>query len=117
MNAAENITKKVVVSGKGDTKQNAFASALNDIQAQILKESKDVLLRIEPVSVQILTAEEQTYTERFLFFFFPRERTQYEVRLEVTVAIQQIALDQVSFTEKQVADPQGIALPFLSKRL
>lgn len=116
MNVTENITKTLIVSGKGDTKQSAFASALSTIQKQVMEKNEDVMLQITPVSVQVVSAKAQTYTERFLFLFLPRKRSVYRVKLEVTVAITQIKMDQINFLEETINDPQRVALPFLSKK-
>ncbi|MEZ9522997.1 DUF4312 family protein [Enterovibrio norvegicus] len=93
----EQLTTDVVVSGKGETKQQAFAAALSQIQPTLLKNNQKVLLRIEPLDVKVLEAEEKVRTEKFLFFFLPRERRQYCVKLEVTVSLTHIDVEQVDF--------------------
>ncbi|MGL5525814.1 MAG: DUF4312 family protein, partial [Aeromonas veronii] len=62
----ENFTTRVTVSGKGTTHQQAFASALSQVQPTLLKDNQQVLLRIEPVDVQVLKAEESVRVEKFL---------------------------------------------------
>ena len=113
MSVQKTIQQKVIVSGKGETKQHAFASALAEIQNKIMEQS-NVLLRIEPVNVDILKAVENKYTERFLFFFFPRQRISYEVELSVTVAVK---LADISFSQQMTEDPNGIAIPFVTKKI
>lgn len=108
--------KKVIVTGKGDSKQHAFASALNEIQKQLMQQT-EVLLRVEPLEVEVLKAVEQTYTEHFLFFFFPRKKISYQVELAVTVAITQLNLATLPFTKLQTEDPEGIRLPFTTKKI
>ncbi|MBE1276456.1 DUF4312 family protein [Enterovibrio baiacu] len=93
----EQLTTDVIVSGKGETKQQAFAAALSQIQPTLLKNNQNVLLRIEPLDVKVLEAEENARTEKFLFFFLPRERRQYRVKLEVTVSLTHIDVEQVDF--------------------
>lgn len=117
MSAEKKKIEQVVVAGKGDTKQAAFSSALSEIQKKVLKESSDVLLRIEPRAVTILSAEEVSYTERFLFFFFPRTRTHYQVELKVEVEMTLVEMASVPFKKAQTEDPQGVAIPFLSKKI
>lgn len=63
---------------------------------KVLKETTEVLIRIEPKEVTIRQAKEQVYTEKFLFFFFPR-RVIYHVELAVEVEIQAIAVEEVDF--------------------
>lgn len=48
----------VTVEGKGDSKQHAFASALGNIQKKMMQES-EVILRIEPVEVEVIKATEK----------------------------------------------------------
>lgn len=116
MSVQKTIQQKVVVSGKGDSKQHAFAAALGEIQKKLVKQS-EVLLRVEPMEVEVLMAVEKSYTERFLFFFFPRQRTSYEVELSVTVSITELDLAEIPFTRLDVEDPNGISLPFVTKKM
>ncbi|CAH0532778.1 hypothetical protein VST7929_00624 [Vibrio stylophorae] len=91
------LTTDVIVSGQGETRQQAFAAALSQIQPTLLKNNQKVLLRIEPQDVKVLSAEEKERTEKFLFFFLPRKRQQYRVKLEVTVNLTYIDVEQVDF--------------------
>lgn len=68
-------------------------------------------------NVDILKAVENKYTERFLFFFFPRQRISYEVELSVTVAVTEIKLADISFSQQMTEDPNGIAIPFVTKKI
>ncbi|HHQ4777829.1 TPA: DUF4312 family protein [Aeromonas veronii] len=95
----ENFTTKVTVSGKGTTRQQAFASALSQVQPTLLKDNQQVLLRIEPVDVQVLRAEESVWVEKFLFFFLPRQRREYRVQLEITVQVTSLDVARVTFTQ------------------
>ncbi|HHQ4696356.1 DUF4312 family protein [Aeromonas jandaei] len=95
----ENFTTKVTVSGKGTTRQQAFASALSQVQPTLLKDNQQVLLRIEPVDVQVLKAEESVRVEKFLFFFLPRQRREYRVQLEITVQVTSLDVAKVTFTQ------------------
>ncbi|HHQ4885396.1 TPA: DUF4312 family protein [Aeromonas veronii] len=95
----ENFTTKVTVSGKGTTRQQAFASALSQVQPTLLKDNQQVLLRIEPVDVQVLRAEESVRVEKFLFFFLPRQRREYRVQLEITVQVTSLDVARVTFTQ------------------
>ena len=106
MDATKRSTQTVIVSGKGNKKNEAFASALNDVSKKVLKETTEVLIRIEP----------KVYTEKFLFFFFPRKRVIYHVELAVEVEIQAIAVEEVDFLTETIKEPNAVVVPFLSKR-
>ncbi|MGL4704666.1 MAG: DUF4312 family protein [Enterococcus faecalis] len=117
MDATKRSTQTVIVSGKGNKKNEAFASALNDVSKKVLKETTEVLIRIEPKEVTIRQAKEQVYTEKFLFFFFfPRKRVIYHVELAVEVEIQAIAVEEVDFLTETIKEPNAVVVPFLSKR-
>ncbi|WYJ90094.1 hypothetical protein A5888_001822 [Enterococcus sp. 9E7_DIV0242] len=117
VSATKKTSQIVKVSGKGENKAAAFSSALSNVSKQILKESTDVLLRIEPKDVDILSATEKNYTERFLFFFFPRKRTTYEVELNVEVEISMIDMAEVPFRQVDAQDPNGVSVPFTTKKI
>ena len=95
----EDFTTQVIVNGKGTTRQQAFASALSQVQPTLLKDNQQVLLRIEPVDVQVLKAEESVRVEKFLFFFLPRQRREYRVQLEITVQVTSLDVARVTFTQ------------------
>ncbi|WP_429085159.1 DUF4312 family protein [Aeromonas veronii] len=95
----ENFTTQVIVNGKGMTRQQAFASALSQVQPSLLKDNQQVLLRIEPVDVQVLKAEESVRVEKFLFFFLPRQRREYRVQLEIKVQVTSLDVARVTFTQ------------------
>ena len=89
---------QVTVQGKGDSKAKAFADALSKVQQQVLRTSQKILLRIEPLDVRVLRAEESVRKEKFLFFFLARERRNYSVELEITVSVTVIDTESVTFT-------------------
>ncbi|PYG48802.1 uncharacterized protein (TIGR03578 family) [Pantoea sp. AG1095] len=88
---------QVTVQGKGDSKAKAFADALSKVQQQVLRTSQKILLRIEPIDVRVLRAQESVRKEKFLFFFLARERRNYTVELDITVSVTVIDTDKVDF--------------------
>ncbi|MFJ5161022.1 DUF4312 family protein [Pantoea sp. NPDC088449] len=89
---------QVKVQGKGESKAKAFADALSRVQQQVLRTSQKILLRIEPIDVRVLRAQESVRREKFLFFFLARERRSYSVELEITVSVTVIDTEKVEFT-------------------
>ncbi|CAO97977.1 DUF4312 family protein [Erwinia tasmaniensis] len=94
----EQFTTTVKVSGKDDSKAKAFAAALSQVQNTVLKSSQNVLLRIEPVEVRVLSAWQRVSKEKFFFFFLAREKRIYGVELEIVVNVVAIAADRVEFS-------------------
>lgn len=100
------VQHKVKVSGKGKSKELAINTALGKIQRKVMDEYKAMIIRIEPVSIHVIEAIEHTYTERFLFFFFPRKRSEYNVKMEVDVKITLLKVEEIHF--KKTESPDGI---------
>ncbi|KRO17997.1 DUF4312 family protein [Lacticaseibacillus saniviri] len=108
INQMQDVT--VRVQGQGDTKQQAFAAALADIQKQLVGNESQTMLQIVPITVTPIQLDESMYKERFLFFFFPRVRTIYHVILEVTVQINSIALETLAFNVHKQTSPDELPL-------
>ncbi|SJZ83992.1 conserved hypothetical protein EF_0831/AHA_3912 [Pilibacter termitis] len=117
MSEVKRFKEKITVQGEGENKKAAFASALNKIQSKVLKESEDVILKIEPIDINILSAEKQVVHEKFLFFFFPRERVSYSVSLEIEVEITRFDAESVQYKEVSKAADDSIKIPLINKRV
>ena len=91
---------QVRVTGQGDSKQRAFAIALNQVQKQVLKNTNNIMLRIEPLDISVVSAIEKITTERFLFIFLPRKKTFYDITLDVSVNVTFIDLNDIKFISK-----------------
>ena len=96
----KSIETVVRVTGQGDTKQKAIADALNSIQKTVLKDNADIILRIEPKDVEVISAYSQSRTEKFLFIFLPRKREHYRVVLDVSLDITLLSVNEIPFTEQ-----------------
>uniref|UniRef100_UPI00403F22AE DUF4312 family protein n=1 Tax=Candidatus Enterococcus willemsii TaxID=1857215 RepID=UPI00403F22AE len=109
-------TQKVIVTGEGNSEVAAFSSALGRVQSQMLKESSDVTLRIQPKAVTVLSATKKSYTERFLFFFLPREKVTYSVKLQIEVELLSIDMKMIDFKE-QGEQARNFNIPFFSQKM
>lgn len=96
----------VRVSGKGNSKQEALNRALYKIQKQVMKlYPESMILRIEPVDVTVVSANEMKYSEKFLFFFFKRTRENFDVTLDIKIHLSLIAIKEVSFNIRNQKNP------------
>lgn len=97
----KNVTSKqqqvIRVTGVCEQREKAFADALNQIQRKVIKDSKDVTVRIEPVSIQVVEAKKEISIERFLFLFLPRTKERFTVTLDVKVEITMIEMESIQF--------------------
>ena len=96
----EQSVMKVRVAGKGETKNGALSAALSQVQPAVMKSTGNVLLRIEPMQVDVVSAQEMRTVEKFLFFFLPREKKIYSVELDITVSIIMIDPEKIPFSQR-----------------
>ncbi|WP_272517671.1 DUF4312 family protein [Providencia sp. PROV179] len=96
----KSIETVVRVTGQGDTKQKAIADALNSIQKTVLKNSTDIILRIEPKDIEVISAHSHSRTEKFLFLFLPRKREHFRVVLDVSLDVTLLSVNEIPFTEQ-----------------
>ncbi|WP_119325453.1 DUF4312 family protein [Companilactobacillus musae] len=109
--------KTVRVSGDGETRQRAFASALNNIRNEVIKDESQVTLQIIPKEVRVLYAERVSYQEKFLFFFFKRTRVNYKLTLDVDVELNAVKLSDINFIDNEIPSPDHINIPDFTKLL
>jgi uncharacterized protein (TIGR03578 family) len=94
------ILEKVRVIGNGNSKQQAISLALGKIQTKIMSKYKEMMIiRIEPINVNVIEAKQFEYIERFLFFLFPRKRYKYKVTLDVEVNLFLLDVNEIPFEE------------------
>lgn len=88
----------VRVNGQGNSRQKALADALSSIQRTVLKNTDNILLRIEPKDITVISAKVKRTTERFLFLFLPRKREYFSVVLDVSLDIILLNIKEITFT-------------------
>jgi len=109
------VVKTVRVSGEGETRQRAFASALNNIRKEIIKDESQVTLQIVPKEVRVLNAERVSYQEKFLYFFFKRTRVTYKLTLDIDVELNSVNLMNLDFINEEIPSPDHINIPNFAK--
>ncbi len=95
------LVHKVRIEGKGQSKEHAIATALGKIQKKVNAELNGMIIRIEPINIEIVEAIEETYTERFLLFFFPRKRSQFKLLMDIEVDLFLLETEKIEFREKK----------------
>lgn len=95
------IVYKVRVEGKGQSKEHTIANALGKIPKKVSAEFNGMVIRIEPINIEMIEAIEETYTERFLLFFFPRKRSQFKIVMDIDVYLFLLETEKIHFKEKR----------------
>nr|WP_239092056.1 DUF4312 family protein [Streptomyces sp. SID14478] len=89
------------LSGSGPTRDKAFATAIGQVQAEVGKRTDGVAFRVEPLDLDVVSAVEHRWTERFLGFLFPRTRRRFEITLRVDVQVASLDLDALDFPVRE----------------
>lgn len=98
MNTSEQTLR---LTGTGPTKERAFGAAMRQVQSAASGEGDGVTFRVEPLSLEVLSAAEHRRTERFLGFLFARSRIHFEITVRVQVRVTSLDLDSVDFAVRE----------------
>ncbi|WP_126427991.1 DUF4312 family protein [Brevibacillus marinus] len=90
----------MLLSGRAESKEGAFCRIFAQIKPTVAQELPGLIVRIEPLAVEIVSATAASYTERFLGLFFPRVRTTYEITAKVSVRLGIVEVEQIAFAEQ-----------------
>ncbi|MBD1576496.1 DUF4312 family protein [Vibrio sp. S11_S32] len=89
----------ITLQGQGKNAKEAFINAIGKVQSEILKDNENIILRIEPVNVDVIKSEVKIKKERFLFLFLPRVVETYFITLDVMVDVTLFELDSIDFKQ------------------
>ncbi|MGY0020828.1 DUF4312 family protein [Streptomyces sp. YJ-C3] len=89
------------LSGTGPTREKAFATAIGQVQSAVGKRTDGVCFRVEPLELDVVSAVEHRWTERFLGLFFPRTRQRFEITLRIEVQVASLDLDALDFAVRE----------------
>lgn len=89
-NRLENATIQCLVQGKGDTVELALDQAFRQLRMECSKQVSGSIIAMNAVGVKVLEEKKQVKIEKFLYFLLPRERSSFELKLEVTVEVKHL---------------------------
>lgn len=88
------------LAGTGDSKEQAFNDVFSQIKPLVAKTFANIILQIEPQEVEVVSAVETSYTEKFLGLLFPRKRTRYDIAVNITVRLRMIDTKDIQFEKR-----------------
>ncbi len=88
------VTKTFEASSKGKSKEEVLGNALTDMRKKANSLVDGTILKMEPVEVYLLDEKVDVTTERFLFVFMPKEKTEYTSTYKFVVEIRYIPNDE-----------------------
>ncbi len=78
------------VSGTGHTRNEAMQKAFSSMRKELNELELGYLVHAHPIEVKILSEQQIKNIEKFMFFFFPREKNTFEIVLNIKVNIKYI---------------------------
>ncbi len=81
------INHDFLVSGRGNTRIQAFQKAFSKMRKEMNDLNLGYIIHAQPLDVKIENEMEVKYTEKFMFFFLPREKSTFEISLNIKVNI------------------------------
>ena len=87
--------------GTGESKERAFNDVFSQIKPLVAKTFSNIILQIEPQEVEVISAIETSYTEKFLGILFPREKKRYDIAVIITVQLRMIDTSQIQFEHRK----------------
>jgi len=88
------------LKGTGESKEKAFNDVFSQIKPLVAKTFSNIILQIEPQEVEVVSAIETSYTEKFLGILFPRVKKRYDINLNITVQLRMIDTAQIKFEQR-----------------
>lgn len=94
-NCLKRNTLQVELSGTSlKSKEDAVSQAFQNMQKEVNKKEKGIVISIRPLSVEVKELEVNEYTEKFLFLFMPRKKQKVKITLSINVEIDVLKIEE-----------------------
>ncbi|USG64217.1 DUF4312 family protein [Brevibacillus ruminantium] len=88
------------LSGSADTKEGAFNKIFGQIKQVVARQTSDLVVRIEPVHMELVSATESIHKERLFGLFFPRTRAKYDITVDIQVRLGVVDVASIPFQKQ-----------------
>lgn len=83
----EEIRHEVVVTSRGDSLEEVTGKIFQIMRKQVFNDIKGPIIQMEAIEVYFLKMDTKRRTERFLFFFWPREKVTFTITARIVVNV------------------------------
>lgn len=88
----ENTTMTIKLTAEGESYEQIMGKLFNQLRKQVYKQLNKSIIQMDTNAVYIESEEKSTTTEKFLFFFMPREKTNLTITANIEVVVKYIDL-------------------------
>lgn len=85
------IEKTLTVTAEGKTNDETLSNAIKILRKKVYGEVSGQILKMDPLSIVIEKEETKKITEKFLFLFAAREKTNFKTTFNIKVRISYVA--------------------------
>lgn len=82
----------VVITAKGKSKEDTIGKIFNMLRGQIFEKVNRPIVHMNTEEVYIESVDERKYTERFMFIFMPREKSEFTITAKIVVDVKYIEI-------------------------
>ncbi|MDY6867405.1 MAG: DUF4312 family protein [Chloroflexota bacterium] len=83
-------TRSFDLTGEGKSLEEVYNRIFSMVRSKVYDAVPGVIIQMEPKEVYLVSMEEEKVTEKFLFLFLPREKTNWTVKVKLVVDIKYI---------------------------
>lgn len=82
--------EEVTITAQGKSKEDAIGKIFNMLRGEIFEKVKHPIVHMNTEEVYIEKLDEKKYTEKFLFLFMPREKSEFTITARIVVDVKYI---------------------------
>mgnify|MGYP001046308732 CR=1 FL=1 len=84
MNCLQERTAEILLAASGESRKDALGNAFAKFKKEAYKQlDQALILQMEPMEVEILEENIVETTEKFLFIFMPKVKTQVQLKVRI----------------------------------
>lgn len=84
------ILTNFIIEGEGKCKKEAYGNIFYTLRKRVDNDIQGLIIYMEPLNVYEIDVKKESFTERFLGLFMPREKTNFKIEANIEVIIRYI---------------------------
>lgn len=84
------VEKSLIIESQGNSMEIVYGNIFSILRKRVYDEVDGLIIHMEPLNVYELEVNKESYIEKFLGLFMPREKVNYKVKAEIVVKIKYI---------------------------
>lgn len=90
INCMKEVEQNLIIESEGDSREKAYGNIFSILRKKIYDEIDGLIIHMEPIGVYELDVKQESYTEKFLGIFMPKEKERVAIKAEIIVNVKYI---------------------------